>query len=117
MPNHWNYGRYRETGGGQSIAVAEASKVTLDLDTNDEQDSGFSRSGGTITLIDAGHYLVAYNIGIDTSGGNRQCYVAAVFLDDVEVPDYSDFDTSMTAWCEFWGNIDRIQGSYKYCRN
>jgi hypothetical protein len=86
LNDNWAYARYRETENVQSIAVDEAAKITLDLDTSDEQDTGFSCSNGTVTLTNGGHYLVTYNIGIDTTAGHRQCYVAAVFLDDVEVP-------------------------------
>jgi hypothetical protein len=87
LDDTWAYARYREAGGGQDVGVAEGTGpgVILDLDTNDEQDSGFSRSVGTITLTNAGHYLVAYNIGIQVSAARRYNHVAAVFLDGTEV--------------------------------
>ncbi len=81
----WAYGRYREAGGGQDVYVAEGSKVILDLDATDEEDAGLSRSGGTITLASAGHYLLAFNIGLNSSGSERTNTVAAAFLNGSEV--------------------------------
>ncbi len=86
LDDAWAYARYRKASGTQYVDVTEASAVILALTDTDEQDSGFSRLGGTITLINAGHYLVTYNIGIDSAGAAvRQNYVAAVFLEGSEV--------------------------------
>ena len=87
LDDAWSYARYRKASGTQNVDVMEATAVTLALTDTDEQDSGFSRVGGTITLTNAGHYLVNYNIGIDSTGAAvRQNYVAAVFLEGSEVP-------------------------------
>ncbi len=87
LDDSWSYARYRKTSGTQYVDVMEATAVTLALTVTDEQDTGFSRTGGTITLINSGHYLITYNIGIDSTGAAvRQNYVGAVFLEGTEVP-------------------------------
>ena len=70
LDDSWDFARYNEAGGGQSITSTTFGSV--DLDTNAEQDANFSRSGNTVTITAAGNYLVTYNVHmVNTSGGRR----------------------------------------------
>ncbi|MCP4716494.1 MAG: hypothetical protein GY868_15345, partial [Deltaproteobacteria bacterium] len=83
----WDYARYREAVGGQNIYFPEASKVTIDLDTTDEQDAPFSRGSGAVTIADSGIYMVTFNLGLNHNGtGGRKNGVAALYLNSSEVP-------------------------------
>lgn len=66
----WDFGRYQEAGGGQTIT--SGTYASVNLDTNDEQDSTFIRAGDNIDLGSTGHYLVTYNVHmVNTSGAQR----------------------------------------------
>lgn len=70
LEDSWAFARYQEAGGGQSITGAGFASV--DLDTNDEEDLGFTRVGNSITIANAGNYLVTYNVHmVDSSSGRR----------------------------------------------
>ena len=87
LNDNWPFAAYRETGGGQNLWVAEAAKVVVDLDVADEEDAGFSHDGnGSITLANAGYYLVAFNIGLNSSGADRMNTAAALFIGGAEAP-------------------------------
>ena len=64
-----NYGFY-------STSSSEASSGTtigdLNLDTNDRQDTGFSRSGDTVTITSAGRYLMTYNMDLSQANTGRE---------------------------------------------
>jgi len=51
----------------------------LQIDTNDRQDTGFSRTGDTVTVTNAGRYLVIYNMDLSMTATSRE--EAVGFLD------------------------------------
>lgn len=65
-----DFGLYREAGGGASLTNTWAD---LTFDTNVQQDSGFSRSGGTVTQADAGAILALFGTGVEENGGGSAC--------------------------------------------
>jgi hypothetical protein len=85
LDDSWACARYRyATTSAEDVFVAEANAVQLPFDTNDEQDTGFSRNGSTITIADAGYYLLAYNVGLDGTI-HRSNTVGTVFINGSEV--------------------------------
>jgi hypothetical protein len=79
------YARIQEAGGGQAFNSATFS--TVDFDTNDELDTGFSRSGGDITLAAPGRYLVTSNVMFRTTVTNQQrSNTTRLTLDGTEIP-------------------------------
>ncbi|HIA92232.1 TPA: hypothetical protein EYO12_03940 [Candidatus Saccharibacteria bacterium] len=85
LDDDWDYLRSRPTSD-QTIG-STTSFETVTLATDDEIDSAsFSRSGGTITIAEAGHYLVTFNIGVThTDGGIRINDEARLTLDGTEI--------------------------------
>lgn len=81
----WDYARIQEAGGGQAFNSRTFTTVTWD--TNDELDSGsFSRSGGDITLVQDGHYLVTVNVMLHSSTNQRRSNGMRLTLDGYELP-------------------------------
>ncbi len=77
-----NYGIY-----SKSTTTAFTTTFTdLALDTNLRQDTGFSRSGGTITISNAGRYLVTVAAEVSQSSSTRNLVVSELYLDTVAVP-------------------------------
>ncbi|MGB0511419.1 MAG: hypothetical protein ACPGGB_10910, partial [Flavobacteriales bacterium] len=65
-----DFGIYREAGGGASLTNTWSD---LTFDTNVQQDSGFTRSGGTVTQGDEGVLLAIYGVGAEENGGGAAC--------------------------------------------
>ena len=82
LDDSWDYARY--SLNADTTTVDAFSDVVWSR-TN-EEDTGFSRSSGEITITNAGRYLVALTIPItNTAGGGRTEFVTRLTLDDVEV--------------------------------
>lgn len=82
LDDDWDYARLRPT----SAQAITTSWQDLDLTTSDELDSGtFSLSGSSLTLGDAGKYLVTYNVGWVTTGTDRTNNEARLMLDGAEI--------------------------------
>lgn len=74
LDDDWNYGRY-SLASNTAANTSESTWATVGFDTNDEQDTGFSNSSGTVTITTAGKYLVAYSLPIShTSSSGRTEY-------------------------------------------
>jgi len=86
LSESWDYARIREATGGQ--AFSSTTFTALTFDTNDELDTGsFTHTGDTasITLKTAGHYLVTYNVMMQTSGTARTSATSRLTLDGSEM--------------------------------
>ena len=79
------YARYVTTSG-KATATGNGSEASIVWDSNDEQDTGFSRTTDSITITNAGRYFVSYSIPLFKDGGNRAEFTAHIELDTVEVP-------------------------------
>lgn len=85
LDDHWGYLRSREAGGGQTFNTG--TFTTVDLDTDDEIDaSHFSRSGGDVTLLEKGRYLVTYNVGYRITVTAIRNTATRLTLNGYEVP-------------------------------
>ena len=85
LNDNWNYARLKDATGGQAFNSTTFS--TVSWDTNDELDAGFSRTGGDITLSEAGHYLVTTNVMFrNSSGSARRNNEIRLTLDGYEIP-------------------------------
>ena len=79
LDDAWNYARYSLNATTATVDTF-ADVVWL---FNDEQETGFSRSGADITLTNAGRYLVSYTIPIATNAGtDRTEYVSRMRLNN-----------------------------------
>lgn len=77
-----NYGRYsRSTTQSTSTSVV----ATIGFDTNDEQDTGFSRSGSVITVTNAGRYFVTYSMDINQTGTGREDVISYLTNNGTEI--------------------------------
>lgn len=83
LDDSFNYARYITTTT-QSASASEVTWADVTWDLNVEQDDGFSRSGGQITLSRAGRYLVTYGLPI-VETTTRTEYNTRLTLNDVEV--------------------------------
>ena len=66
-----NYGFYSNSS---SQTVSGTSEVDIVLNTNDRQDTGFSRSGNAVTISSAGQYLATYTSRLHQTGNGREDY-------------------------------------------
>lgn len=66
--NH-NYGFYSTSA---SEATSGTTERTLNINTNDRQDTGFSRSGTAVDVATAGRYLITYNLDISQTATGRE---------------------------------------------
>ena len=64
-----NFGLYSQ---GSSQNTSGALALTLNANTNDRQDTGFSNSAGVITLSNAGRYLVCYEADLSQASTGRE---------------------------------------------
>jgi hypothetical protein len=70
--------------------------VDVDWDTNERQDSNYSRSGATITLTDTGHYLVNWALtGDEYSGSGGRAKLEGLL----------DLDGADLAYGRGWGTL------------
>lgn len=73
LDNTHNYGRYRRS---TAQSTSGSTVLTYGLDTNDEEDTGFSRSGSVVTVSTAGRYLVTYSLDISQGATGREDVIA-----------------------------------------
>lgn len=74
-----NYGRYR--GTGTAPTATDNAAVTLGLSVTDEQDSGFTRSSGSVDIATTNPVLYAYSVrSADHSDTQRSEYQTRVDL-------------------------------------
>ncbi len=73
LDDAWNYGRYRNSAS-QNFGTDDVF-VDVTLDTSDEEDTGFSRSGNSITITNAGRYLVCYSAKSTNTSANTRTAV------------------------------------------
>lgn len=64
-----DYGFYSTSA---SEATSGTTERTLQLDTNDRQDTGFSRTGAVVDVANAGRYFVTYGLDLSTTGTGRE---------------------------------------------
>jgi hypothetical protein len=64
-----NYGLYSQ---GASQNTSGTTALTMNTNTNDRQDTGFSNSSGVITLTNAGRYLVIYEADLSQTATGRE---------------------------------------------
>lgn len=64
-----NFGLYSTSS---SEATSGTTERTLNINTNDQQDTGFSRSGDTVTISNAGRYLATYSLDISQTATGRE---------------------------------------------
>lgn len=98
----FTYARYREAGGGQTFNATGFATVLLD--NNDEQDTGFSRTNGDITLSEAGHYLVTMNVAFTSATNKNRNVQTRLTLNGYELP-----GTRVTAFME--GTNSAVDGT------
>ena len=55
-----------------SESTAGTTVRTLNIDTDDKQDTGFSRSSNIVTISNAGRYVMTYNLDISTTSTGRE---------------------------------------------
>jgi len=77
-----NYARYSNSGT-QTITTTEAD---MTLNTNDEQDTGFNRSGNAITVTNAGRYFVHYEMDLSMTGTARTEVIAFLEANGTPIP-------------------------------
>jgi len=67
-----NYGFYSNSS---SQTLSGNTEVDIVLNTNDQQDTGFSRTGNAVTISNAGRYLAMYSMQVHQTGtGREDCY-------------------------------------------
>lgn len=64
-----NFGFY---SASSSEATSGTTERTLQLNTNDKQDTGFSRSGTAITISNAGRYLCHFEMDVSQTATGRE---------------------------------------------
>lgn len=64
-----NYGLYSRA---TTQSTSGATVLTYGLNTNDEQDTGFTRTGSVIDVANAGRYLVTYSLDISQTATGRE---------------------------------------------
>lgn len=78
----WYYARYAT----YSTATMPDGFADMDWQSTQEEDAGFSRSWGEVTVSAAGRYLVSYTIPISDNGsGSQMEHVGRLTADDVEI--------------------------------
>ncbi len=77
LDDEWDYLRTRPS----SNQAMTTSFADVTFGTDDELDDGYSRSAGAVTLEQAGHYLVTYNVAFSTTNSTRTNNESALFLD------------------------------------
>ena len=70
-----NYGFYSTSA---SEATSGSTERILNIDTNDRQDTGFSRTGSAVNVTTAGRYLATYSIDISQTATGREDIVARI---------------------------------------
>lgn len=70
-----NYGLYSTSA---SEATSGATVRTLNINTNDQQDTGFSRSGDIVTISTAGRYLMTYSLDVSQTATGREDVVGFI---------------------------------------
>ena len=93
------YGMYTNSSS-QNFTITEAA---TNFDTTLRQDSGFSRTGNTITIADAGRYFITYSMPISTTETGREDVLGRLTNNGVEIVGTNSFSYS-------WG-ADGCQGS------
>lgn len=83
LDDTWNYARY-ELSSNQTHSAAEGTWEDLVWGTNNEEDTGFSRSGANITISSAGRYIVSASVPI-SGASNRTEYNMRLTLNNTEV--------------------------------
>ena len=82
LSDSWNYGRYSRS----TTTTLPDTWGDVVWEDNDEQDTGFSRTNGEITISSAGRYLVTYSVPFSiSSGSDRSEAISRITLNDVEV--------------------------------
>jgi len=87
--NH-NFGFY-STSSSENTSGTNAR--TLNINTNNKQDTGFSRSGNIITISNSGRYLMTYNLDISMTSTARE---------------------NIRAWISRNGTTDKVVGSQSH---
>jgi hypothetical protein len=77
-----NYGLYSTS----STDTVNSTESSLQIDTNDQQDTDFSRSGTVVDLASTGRYLATYSMDISQTGTGREEYKAHIELNGTPVP-------------------------------
>lgn len=70
-----NYGLYSTSS---TESTSGSTERILNINTNDRQDTGFSRSGTGVTVSNAGRYLATYSIDISQTTTGREDIVARI---------------------------------------
>lgn len=86
-----NYGLYSTSASEQTSGTTAR---TLNINTNDQQDTGFSRSGAVVTVSNAGRYLMTYSMDLSVSSTSRE---------------------QAFGWLSRNGTTTPVVGSYSYC--
>ena len=85
LSDNWTYARMRNTAGGQTFNTTDWTTITFN--TDDELGSGYSRTGGDITIAEPGTYLVTTNVHFVSSNTARSRQTATrLTLDGTEIP-------------------------------
>lgn len=85
LDDDWAYLRARDATGNQAFNVATWATITFT--TNDEIDTGFSRTGGDITIATPGKYIVTTNAHFVHSNSGRNRFIATrLTLNGAELP-------------------------------
>jgi len=104
------FGRY-STSSNKAVVTGNGSEASIVWDTNDEQDTGFSRSTDSITITSAGRYFISYSVPLDASGsGSRNELLSHLELDTVAVAGshtqtYLRTTDNSDDGCLSWGGI------------
>ena len=92
LDDAWNYARY--SLNAETATVDTFGDVVWSF--NDEQETGFPRTGADITITNAGRYLVTYTIPITTNtGSDRTEYVSRMRLNNTTEIEGSRVSTYM----------------------
>jgi len=83
-----NYGLYSTSS---SEATSGSTERTLNIDTNDRQDTGFTRTGSAVDVANTGRYLVTYSIDISTTGTGREDVVGRLTNAGTEIVGSNSF--------------------------
>ena len=84
LSDAWTAARIRNTAGGQ--AFNNTTWTTVTFDTNDELGTGYSRTGGDITIAEPGRYLITTNVQFRSTRTTRNRHAATrLTLDGTEV--------------------------------
>lgn len=78
-----DYGFYSTSA---SEATSGSTERILNINTNDRQDAGFSRSGTAVDIANAGRYLVTYNLDISQTATGREDVVGRLTNAGTEYP-------------------------------